>query len=134
MVKDYNTDHGASLPAPGSLSYKLNNDGTSVGGPPPDPSEYPTFGEGVTSITLPVDDYLYLVLHWGHGGWQAFYLGSASPGSEETATFKAPGCYGLSSYSYFTPGTARVPDGASTLGLLGLALCAMGIVRRKLKA
>jgi hypothetical protein len=137
VVKDYNTDNGTSYPLPGSLSYKLNNDGTWIGAAPPDLSEYPSFGKGkdILSITLPVDDYDYLVLHWGHGGWQAFYLGSASPGSEETFTFDAPGKYGLSSYAYYNPTTPiGVPDGGATVGLLGLGLCAIWIVQRKLKA
>jgi hypothetical protein len=139
VVNDYNQDHfGAGLLAPGSLLYKLNSDGTSVGGPPPGPGEYPCFGAGTLSITLPVDDYLYLVLHWGGKGggvWQAFYLGDASPGDEGTYTFDAPGKHGLSSYSYFAnPEPPRVPDAGPTLVLLGLALCGVWMMRRKLKA
>jgi hypothetical protein len=39
---------------------------------------------------------------------------------------------GLSHYSLFNPGTTTVPDGGTTLGLLGLAMLGLGYVRRRM--
>ena len=40
--------------------------------------------------------------------------------------------YGITTWSMFNPGTTNVPDGGTTVVLLGLALSGMGLIRRKL--
>jgi hypothetical protein len=40
--------------------------------------------------------------------------------------------FGITTWSMFSPGTTSVPDGGTTVVLLGAALSGLGLVRRKL--
>ena len=40
--------------------------------------------------------------------------------------------YGITTWSLFNPGTARVPDGGSTVALMGAGLAGLALLRRKL--
>jgi VPDSG-CTERM motif len=98
-----------------------------------DPDLGPAFGvanyEGLTGITssyTALAGYDYVVLHWGNGGtgnpggvYQAYYLGG------QGGVITAPsGVGGLSSARY-------VPDGGSTVMLLGAVLSVIAVARRK---
>lgn len=107
------------------------------------PSPYPSFGANTLSISIPAGSYNYIFLHWGgpnedasYFNPQLFYIG----GETGNLTFNAPvntaanggtGRYGLSFYSLYSP-TTSVPDGGSTIALLGSALVGVGALRRKL--
>lgn len=93
---------------------------------------------GAEDILLTGGNYIFL--HWGGqgGGWeQAFYI----TGLTGTYTFTPPpGGHpvvgGLSFYSIYgaTAGGANVPDGGTTVAMLGGALAMIGLIRRKLSA
>ena len=98
--------------------YNLNND--------------PNLVEPVYQVALRVENlsgksydilpgYHYVVLKWGNF-WQALYLG----GNGETGRY-TPNGLGISSATY-------VPDGGSTLMLLGAALGVIAAARRKFGA
>lgn len=128
LVTSYNTVAGASLPAVGLTAVNVSNDGVDPDGAGP----LPGFGTGVTSITLPVDSYLYLAIRWGGpqaDQWQAFYIGGATAG--DTATFDTPG-NGFSDYRFYNQ-RETVPDGGMTIMLLGIALGGLGYARRLVK-
>jgi len=84
--------------------------------------------------------YDYLFLHWGGkgGGWvQAFYItGLSGPydfsNSQIAGGAGHPAVGGLSFYSFYDPPT-QVPDGGTTLLLLGATLTCVGLIRRKLR-
>lgn len=109
--KDYNRQN-SSLPGPfteavATGSFKQDNSNTSVnaGG-----------------------SFLYVLAKYGNAGY-VWYFPSGSPTS-----FTVPstgGGNGLSHTSAFNS-TPRVPDGGSTIALLGLGLALLAIVRRKL--
>jgi len=89
----------------------------------------------VTSLVISVSGYTYLTVHWGgpqkasgNDHSQAWYLG----GNLDSFTLTAPVFvnrkgeakqYGLSGYRLWNP--VRVPDGGSTLALLGVGLLAL---------
>jgi len=133
VVTAWNTAHSTGFPAPGPEIFRVNNDGTIAPAGYPVPAGYPTnYGANVSSITLPTDDFNYVVFHWGgsHGGaLQAYYTGAEVAGS--TFTFNAPGdAGGLSDYAEYGP--VSTPEPASMLlvgmGLIGLAA---GLKRRR---
>ncbi len=98
------------------------------------PAGFPSFGANVLNLTLPVSGYEYLVLHWGGQGggvWQAFYLDTNPVGS--SFAFTAPGQNGLSSYAYYSPSGDSVPDGGSTLALLGAALSGLSLAGYRIR-
>jgi len=96
----------------------------------------PSGGSAVT-FTLPGNDYAFL--HWGgkNGGWeQAFYNSSAAPVSY---TFSAPPggnptVGGISFYSTYGSaghsGGGSVPEGGVTIGLLGMAIGGLVLLRK----
>jgi hypothetical protein len=87
------------------------------------------------SVDITLGGYDYLFLHWGGqgGGWgQAYYVG----GLTGTFEFDAPpggnpAVGGLSFYSFYGP-TTGVPDGGTTVFLLGAAVSGLGMLRRRL--
>jgi hypothetical protein len=98
--------------------------------------ETPSGGNTVT-FTLPGNDYAFL--HWGgkNGGWeQAYYNPSSTPVSY---TFSAPPggnpkVGGISFYSTYGGGShggGSVPEGGVTVGLLGMALGGLVLLRKQ---
>lgn len=75
--------------------------------------------------------YLYAKYDGGNAGTEVWYIGDLS------GTITIPGFlgqYGLSGYTLFGTGTpGGVPDGGTTVMLLGAALGALGMARRFLK-
>ena len=94
---------------------------------------------GLSSFTVTVPANEYAFLHWGgkDGGWaQAFY----NPTEAVNYTFNAPpGGHplvgGLSFYSSYGPGSSSgggsVPEGGITIGLLGMALGGLVLLRKQ---
>ena len=89
------------------------------------------------TLTIPSNDYAFL--HWGgkNGGWaQAFY----NPGADTSYTFAAPpggrpSVGGLSFYSTYGSGSGggggSVPEGGVTIGLLGMAVGGLVLMRKQ---
>lgn len=127
LVTAYNTANNPDLPSPvGTTSVSVDKNTVAPGG-------FPSFGNGVLSITLPMGSYDYLVLHWGGNTksldtTSAWYIGS----EVGALTFNAPAQNGLSGYRFFHPET-KVADGGSTLLLLGSALTVLRVIRRRNK-
>ena len=119
-IPAYNTLHSTSLPGATGVGALIGQTG----------------GTGGTSITLDVTGYTYLFLHWGgqDGGWaQLFYVGNSAGtfSFDNSAIGQNPIVGGLSFFSFYGPNT--VPDGGSTLLLLGSALSGLGMVVRRFK-
>lgn len=115
---------------------------------------YPTFGSGTTSIALPSDLNVYLVLHWGgnspgggnsnngggngNGGGSSptfnTYQAYALDNSEISHTFVAPGQQGLSWYEFFgtheQPPPPPVPE-PGTMMLLGIGMLGMAVYGKR---
>jgi len=96
--------------------------------------EYTENREDVRSLWINVTGYTYLTVHWGgkkssdHS--QAWYLG----GALENFHLVSPTGRGLSGYrlwNYVPPDVMRVPEGGTTLTLLGLGLLATFIWPRR---
>jgi hypothetical protein len=86
-----------------------------------------------TSINLGTGLYTYLFAKYDgpNYGSEVWYVGNLS------GTITIPGTaggYGLSGWTLFGPGTPGVPDGGTTVMLLGAALGALGMARRYLKS
>ncbi|MBI5687062.1 MAG: hypothetical protein HZC54_18485 [Verrucomicrobia bacterium] len=123
-IAAYNTAYGTSLPAPTALPS---------GAPL---SKVDTFsGSSSFTLTIPSNDYAFL--HWGgkDGGWaQAYY----NPGADASYTFNAPpgghplvgGISFYSSYGSGSGGGGSVPEGGVTIGLLGMALGGLILLRK----
>ena len=132
VVTSYNTLNSTSLPAPGAELFRVNQGDPAHGG-------IPSFGSGIGSIVLP-ETYLYIVLHWGGGNANdvAYYTGNDSSASSfnfvNTLFLNDNGQpLGLSSVTVYGERTTRVPDGGSTMSLLGLGLAGISLLRRKMK-
>ena len=120
FIAAYNVANDPDLAAAGALLARVIQDG-------PAPPGLPTFGSGVTSITIPAG-YEYVTLHWGgqNGYVEYWYVGGLA------TTFNVPqadGVNALSNYSVYL----YVPDGGMTLTLLGCGLAGLGMVRRKFR-
>jgi hypothetical protein len=120
-INSYNTLNGTSLGAPLTVAGQIGQ----------------TSGVGGNSITLDVTGYQYLFFHWGgkDGGWaEAYYVGG-STGSytfNNTPIGTNPQVGGLSFYSFYN--SVSVPDGGSTMLMLGAAFSALGLIVRRVKA
>lgn len=100
-----------------------------------------TSGTGGNSILLDVTGFQYLFFHWGgsqlaQGGWaQLFYVGDASGSfnfdNSDITVNESPAAGGLSFYSLYN--TASVPDGGSTLLMLGAAVSGLSLTVRRFK-
>jgi hypothetical protein len=127
-VSFYNAGYylGSPLPTPSSTWVaKVDQSGSA-------PSGFPTFGANTLSITIPCI-YDYLVLSWGGRGGTTEYLYYLGNDIGSSDTFIAPGQNGLSSYALFGPSSSTVPDGGSTMILMGLAGIGMFVLVRKQK-
>lgn len=136
----YNESNNSDLPiASAALVNFKNNQGDNNG-----TSGYPTFGEDITSITIPIGGYNYVALHWGGSNkksnkasnqtpsYQAFYIGNLGSGTS-TFDFSNKDKHGLSWYAMFNPTTPisrKVPDGGTTFISLGGALLGLASIRR----
>jgi hypothetical protein len=121
-VSSYNTLTSSSLPAPVSISQ--------IG---------LTGGAGGNSIVLDLTGTAdYLFFHWGGqgGGWaQAFNIagltGDFTFDNSLIGTGQGPSVGGLSFYSLYGP--TSVPDGASTMLMLGAALSGIALIKRRIQ-
>lgn len=124
----YNSLNSKSLPAPTTITGQIGLSG----------------GTGGNSITVNVTGFDYLFFHWGGqgGGWaQAFYVGGSTGSfafdNSAIGTGTGPSVGGLSFYSFYGPTPIvthnSVPDGGSTIMMLGAALSGLSLVVRRLK-
>ena len=117
-----------------------------VGSTPDFKADNSVFGTNLLSIDLTLGSYNYVFLHWGgpdidesYKNPELYYIGSDTG----TYTFVAPWNtapdpdkqYGLSFYSFYSevPPTSNVPDGGSTVALLGLGMIGMTVIGRRVK-
>jgi hypothetical protein len=132
VVTAYNSANLTMFPPPGDELFRINQGDAAQGG-------IPTFASGLTDIVLP-ENYDYIVLHWGGGNDNdtAYYTGNDPAGS--TFDFantiflnKGNGTpLGLSSITVYDQRSTPTPDAGSALGLFGLGLTCLGLLRRKL--
>jgi hypothetical protein len=107
-------------PLPTAVLPAVNGGGNFVGGNIVD------LGSGLYS-------YLFAKYDGPNGGVEVWYVGNLSGIiTIPTFGFGPPGTtkYGLSGWTLFGPGGTSVPDGGTTVMLLGAALGALGIARR----
>jgi hypothetical protein len=98
----------------------------------PGPAVFALTGHG-TNITIGSGIYSYVLAQYGKGVnsvGQAWYIGNLSGDITIPAT---TGSMRLTRWKLFGPGVPGVPDGGTTVMLLGAALGALGIARRFLK-
>ena len=128
-ITAYNSLNNPDLPPAGDidLTPQLIGGATTDGGghavPPPPTPKFITIDFGVERET-------YLGLTWDgpQGGTLFYYVGNETgPVYFESPTFPTGQTYGLSHYMF----TGAVPDGGTTVALLGLALAGLGVVRRR---
>jgi len=115
---------GTQDDADGQHYTRSNNDF----GPLPQPAILALNGTG-TTIDLGTGLYSYLFAKYDgpNFGAEVWFVGNLSGIITIPAT---GGGYGLSGWTLFGPGTPGVPDGGTTVMLLGAALGALGIARR----
>lgn len=135
LVLDYNNSNPVldpDLPAPGNQLFGVNQGD-------PAPAGFPTFGDDVTSISIPTGAFDYVVFHWGGqggGNYEAFYIGSigGAPSNPEvfdtTVTTRGGGLSWYRLYHY-TPNDPRIPDSGTSLALLGAGLLGLAAFRRQ---
>ena len=115
LGQHFTRSNNAFSPLPQAAVFALNGPGTQ------------------TSINLGTGLYTYLFAKYDgpNYGSEVWYVGNLSGTITIPAT--ADG-YGLSGWTLFGPGTPGVPDGGTTVMLLGAALGALGMARRYLKS
>ena len=127
--------------APGTSDSALGQDFTrSSNNPGPG---FPTFADAVfglngtsTTIDLGTGLYSYLFAKYDgkNAGSEVWYVGDLSGVITIPATgLPGPHQYGLSGWTLFGPGGNQVPDGGSTVALLGLALIGIAALRTRLQ-
>jgi hypothetical protein len=95
----------------------------------------PAGGDGLVHIQLgAVGTYSYLYAKYdGQNDLsQVWYVGDL--GGEITIPFLGPNKHAISHYTLFAAGGQGVPDGGTTVMLLGAALGALGMARRYIKS
>jgi hypothetical protein len=139
-IATYNAANNPDLPALPATGFTVLQGGSG-------PSGF-TFGANVESITLGLPVNSYLILSWGGSN-----LNVGNGNAENLYFINSTGSYtfqnepnasgGLSSLHFYgnpgdvpIPGTPTpgVPDGGSTIALLGSGLVALALIRRKLTA
>jgi hypothetical protein len=134
-ITAYNAAYNPDVPPAGDIDFtpQLIGGATTDGGghavPPPPTPKFITIDFGVERET-------YAGLTWDgpQGGTLFYYVGNEtgpvlfeSPYFPDTEGKLAPRQFGLSHYMF----TGAVPDGGTTVALLGLALVGLGVVRRR---
>jgi len=117
QISMYDEEHDANLPA-----------GTLTGSPGQ------VSGSG-TAITLNVTGWDYILLKWADTD-QFYYLGTTTGNVtfDSTVFNNNDQPQALSHYEFFDPvANPSVPDGGSTVMLLGAAMSGLGLVVRRLK-
>jgi hypothetical protein len=113
----------------GSIVFRSGNNF----GPLPEPAVIGPSGTDPNNINIGSGLYSYLWAQYDVGGIgeaEVWYIGNLSGDITIPATV---GLFGLTGWTLFGPGGA-VPDGGTTVMLLGAALGALGMARRFLKA
>ena len=97
------------------------------------PAQDPPGLDSSVTINLGTGLYSYLFAKYDgpNYGSEVWYVGNLSGNITIPGT---AGGYGLSGWTLFGPGTPGVPDGGTTVMLLGAALGALGMARRYLKS
>jgi hypothetical protein len=138
LVNAYNSNPAArvlgdNIDDPQTEVYTLTS-GSSVPAGPLAQATMTGSVEVITSnqtINLGAGGYMYVVAKYGNDS-EVFYIGGMT-GEITLANFTG-NQNGLSHYVLFNPaGTPSVPDGGTTMALMGLGFCALGVARRRLK-
>ncbi|HKX63397.1 MAG TPA: VPDSG-CTERM sorting domain-containing protein [Verrucomicrobiae bacterium] len=111
-------DAGASVPAPDlpGVDFVSKDESTD------------TTGIDVSGAT-----YVLAKYDGPSGGVIVWYVADLTTVDFQAKAFGKDGTqYGLSHISFFTAGSPGVPDGGTTLALLGVAVAGMGMLRRRL--
>ena len=124
---------------PQSEAYTLKFSATTVI-PKPAPlatTNNPNVSTNNPTFNLGGFSYDWVAAKWGHDV-AVYYIGNLAPWTEVTLSlggtgFSAQG-HGLSNYTLFNGREVPVPDGGTTLTLLGCALLGLGVLRRRLSA
>jgi len=128
--------------APGAIAVALGQTFVrSLNNPGPGFPNYPdaVFALNGTGTDVDLGDgtlysYLFAKYDGPNAGSEVWYVGGLS-GIIEIPGFGLAGQrYGLSGWTLFGPGVPGVPDGGTTVMLLGAALGALGMARRFLKS
>jgi hypothetical protein len=125
LITAYNSENSLSLPTDGIGAVPDLKVDKNFSAPFP----YPPFGNDTLSINLPLNEYDYLVFHWGGSGGGTYEAFDLMTDRQLSYTFPAPGQNGLSWYSFYRPATS-VPE-PGTLMLLGFGLLALWAVSRR---
>jgi hypothetical protein len=119
----------------GGVTYTYNRTGASCGTCPAavfnSKNDSPTVVNGKVQIDLGTGGFTYLLAKYDgpNGVSEVWNLQGLVGKITIPSSF---GMYGISHYSLFGPGGGGVPDGGTTVMLLGAALGALGVVRRYL--
>jgi len=105
-----------------------------AGGVYPD-AVFASNGNDGASYDVGSGGYLYLFAKYDgpNAGAEVWYIGGLTGTITIPTDGLPPDSYGLSGVTFFNPGTS-VPDGGSTMMLLGAALAGLGTLRRFIKA
>jgi VPDSG-CTERM motif len=125
--------------APGTTGFHADGQtyNRSLANPGPGFPNYPTavFSHNGTGTSVDLGNgtlysYLFAKYDGPNGGSEVWYVGGISGVITIPAVGIAGQHYGLSGWTLFGPGVPGVPDGGTTVMLLGAALGALGMARR----
>lgn len=122
--------NGGPNPSGGGITYTLT---PGSGLPPPALPTPAVFGfkdDAAPFVDITLPGYTYLLAKYGNVAY-VFYLGNLAPGSYSLPAV-GPNGLGLSHEVAFTTQTT-VPDGGTTMALLGLGLLALEVLRRRIR-
>ena len=129
--------------APGTTGFPADGQiyNRSLANPGPGFGNYPTavFDHNGTGTSVDLGDgtlysYLFAKYDGPNAGSEVWYVGGISGVITIPGFGLAGQHYGLSGWTLFGPGVPGVPDGGTTVMLLGTALGALGMARRFLKS
>jgi len=120
-----------SIQIPAGTGEFYDRVSSTVAGPFPDATT--TGGQNGLSPVASVNASGYQYILGKYGGNSLVWYNAAGFSSSEVLPGAPPGSDALSHISLYNPTTTQVPDGGTTLVLLGSVLACLGFVRRMVK-